>query len=182
MAAMPAFELLVLDLHAPLPYGGLENPPVAGAPLEGSILVLDAAGGIGETAIGLGLADGDEEVFLFDEEALVDFDPDEGPRMRPSLPAPRFYGRGGAARAAGAGAAAAAPPAAPRGTARREIPRGRYAFMQWRPRDESELAEGLEWFAREVWWERSAVEGPYIVRRLREDGALATQVLRRLAG
>jgi hypothetical protein len=40
--------------------------------------------------------------------------------------------------------------------------------------------EGLEWFAREAWWERSAALGPYILRRVREDGRLATQALRRL--
>jgi hypothetical protein len=180
---MPAFELLVLDLRSPLPYEGIENPPVSGLPRSGAILAPAAGGRVREIAVGLGLAEGEEEVFLFDEEALLDFDPDEGPRIRRALPAPGFYGRG----AAGGRAPAVGGEAAPSGEAvlrdvsSRELPRGRYAFMQWRPRDESELAEGLEWFAREIWWERSAAEGPYIVRRLREDGALSTQVLRRLA-
>jgi len=173
---MPAFELLVLDLHSSLPYDGVENPPVSGAPLEGSLLLPSATGAGLEVALGLALGEGEEEVFLFDEGALLDFDPDEGPRIQPALAMPRFYGRGATGkRTTGDGASRAGPGAAPR-----ELPRGRYAFMQWRPRDERELAEGIEWFAREVWWERSAAEGPYIVRRLREDGRLTTQLLRRL--
>jgi hypothetical protein len=169
---MPALELLTLDLHSPLPYEGLENPPLMGAPLEGRVLIPSAEGKAVEASVGLGLAEGEEEIFLFDETSLVDFDPDEGPRIGRPLPAPGYYGRGAAAgRAADATVGIAA---------RRELPRGRYAFAQWRPRDEGELAEGLEWFARELWWERSPTEGPFIVRRVREDGALATQALRRL--
>jgi hypothetical protein len=39
---------------------------------------------------------------------------------------------------------------------------------------------GLEWFARETWWEKAGGRGPYILRRVREDGGLATQALRRI--
>ena len=56
---------------------------------------------------------------------------------------------------------------------------GVYAFVQWRPSDEEELMAGLEWFAREAWWQRAAAKGPFILRRIREDGALATQAMRR---
>jgi hypothetical protein len=169
---MPALQLLTLDLRSPLPYEGLENPPLAGAPLEGMVLIPSAGGSAVEAAVGMGLAEGEEEVFLFDEASLVDYDPDEGPRIGRPLPAPGYYGRGatgGRESRATSGKAASS-----------MLPRGRYAFAQWRPRDEEELAEGLEWFARELWWERSPTEGPFIVRRVREDGALATQALRRL--
>jgi hypothetical protein len=174
MAAMPSFELLTLDLHAPLPYEGLENPPLSGAPFQGTVLMPSSGGAALEAQIGLGLAEGEEEILLFEEAALIDFDPDQGPRIESALPAPGFYGRAPAA-ARPADGRAPGPSAT-----RRELPRGRYAFMQWRPSDEGELAEGLEWFARELWWERTQAEGPYIVRRLREDSELATQALRRI--
>lgn len=169
---MPALQLLTLDLRSPLPYLGLENPPLAGAPLEGMVLIPSPGGKAVEAALGLGLAEGEEEVFMFDEASLVDYDPDEGPRIGRPLPAPGYYGRGAAG-----GRESRATIGKP---ASGELPSGRYAFAQWRPRDEEELAEGLEWFARELWWERSPTEGPFIVRRVREDGALATQALRRL--
>jgi hypothetical protein len=50
--------------------------------------------------------------------------------------------------------------------------------MQFRPRDLEELRAGLEWFARESWWENAGARGPYLVRRVAEDGKLATQVIR----
>jgi hypothetical protein len=162
---MADFELLTLDLRSPLAYSGLENPPLVGAPLLGAVLLPAASGSLLELRMGADMADGEEELFLFDEEELVGFDPDEGPNLRRPLPRPRFYGR------------LPAPAGAARGT---ELAAGSYAFMQWRPGDEEELSEGLEWFAREAWWERSAARGPYILRRVREDGALATQALRRL--
>jgi hypothetical protein len=164
---MADFELLTLDLRSPLAYSGLENPPIVGAPLSGTVLLPSAPGSLLELGLGADMGEGDEELFLFDEEELVGFDPDEGPSLRRPLPRPRFYGR----RPAPAGAAPGA-----------ELAAGGYAFLQWRPRDEEELLIGLEWFARQAWWERTAARGPYILRRVREDGRLATQVLRRLEG
>jgi hypothetical protein len=168
---MPRFELLTLDLRSPLDYAGAENPPIAGAPLSGSVLLPAGSGRVLELALGSDMAEGEEELFLFDEEALVSFDPDDGPVLRRPLPSPRFYGRRPAPGSASEGGAA---------LASSRLDAASYAFLQWRARDEEELAEGLEWFAREAWWERSGARGPFLLRRLREDGKIATQALRRL--
>jgi len=168
---MSSFELLTLDLRSPIEYRGLENPPMSGAPLSGRVLVPGAAASILELGLGADMAEGEEELFLFDDEDIVDFDPDDGPRLRRPLPGPRYYGRRKAHGEALAGEASGP-------SARLEA--GSYTFLQWRPRDEAELMEGLEWFARESWWERSATRGPYFLRRVREDGKLATQALRRI--
>jgi hypothetical protein len=160
---MPDLDLLSLDLHSPIAYSGMENPPLAGAPLSGSALMPTSFGSFLEVGIGSSLAEGEEELFLFDAEELVAFDPDEGPSLRRPLPRPAFYGR------------------RPRQPSPAEmlLKQGGYAFLQWRPRDEAELEEGIEWFIREAWWQRVDASGPYILRRVREDGGLATQVLRR---
>jgi hypothetical protein len=165
---MPGFELLCLDLKSPLAYLGLENPPVSGAPMEGRIILVGSApkgeGALVEASLGLGLAEGEEELFLFDEEELVAFDADEGPWLRRPLPAPRFYGRLSHSAS----------------ELTRLVAAGGYAFLQWRPEDEEELLGGLEWFARETWWQRVGAMGPYMLRRIREEGSLATQALRRI--
>jgi hypothetical protein len=168
---MADFALLTLDLRSPLAYSGLENPPLSGAPLSGRALLPTASGALVELGLGADLAEGEEELFLFDEGELVEFDPDDGPSLRRPLPRPRYYGRRSAPGAAGLTLGGA--PSAKLGA-------GGYAFLQWRPRDEGELMEGLEWFAREAWWERAAARGPYILRRVREHGKLATQALRSL--
>jgi hypothetical protein len=170
---MASFELLTLDLRSPLEYRGLENPPLSGAPLSGRVLVPRSAASILELGIGADMAEGEEELFLFDDEDLIDFDPDDGPRLRRPLPGPRYYGRRPAPGKASVGEASG--PSA-------KLDAGSYTFLQWRPCDEGELLEGLEWFARESWWTRSAASGPYFLRRVREDGKLATQALRRLKG
>ncbi len=59
---------------------------------------------------------------------------------------------------------------------------GLYAFMQWRVADAAGLAGGIEYFARETWWEKLGCRGPWILRRVAEDGKIATQLLARLAG
>jgi hypothetical protein len=164
------FELLTLDLRSPLEYGGLENPPISGAPLSGEVLLPDASGSLLGLGLGADMTEGGEELFLFDDEDLVEFDPDEGPKLRRPLARPRYYGRRPVS--AASSGEAAGPQA--------KLDAGTYAFLQWRPRDERELEEGLEWFAREAWWEGSPAAGPYILRRVREDGKLATQALRRL--
>jgi hypothetical protein len=165
---MADFELLTLDLRSPLAYSGLENPPLAGAPLSGKALLPTASGALAELGLGSDMEEGEEEIFLFDEEELVAFDPDEGPRLRRPLPRPRYYGRRGAGRGA---------PGLPLPGG---MAAGSYVFLQWRPLDEEGLLRGLEWFAQEAWWERASALGPYILRRVSEDGKLATQALRRL--
>jgi hypothetical protein len=163
---MADLELLTLDLRSPLAYSGLENPPIRALPFAGHVLSAGAV--LAEAGSGEDLEEGMEELFLFDEDELVLFDPDEGPRLRASLPPPRFYGRRIPEAAAIAGEAYT-------------LAKGEYAFIQWRPRDEGELVHGLEWFARQTWWEALGARGPYIVRRIREDSSLATQALRLLA-
>lgn len=148
---MAMLKLLNLRLHAPLPFMGLENPPLG----AGALFALPAD-----------LAEGAEELFVFPQEGLISFDPDDGPRAAKTLPLPAFHGRGGR------GAAALGSPWS--------IPAGSYLFMQFRPQEEAEFLEGLEWFAREAWWEGQKSQGPWLVRRLREDGGLATQILRSL--
>jgi hypothetical protein len=169
---MADMVLLSLDLRSPLAWYGLENPPLAGAPLSGRAFLPAPSGSLIELGVGGDMAEGEEELFLFDDEELVAFDPDEGPELRRPLPRPRYYGRR-APRARASGEPAPFPATA-------ILAAGMYAFLQWRPRDEGELMAGLEWFAREAWWQRVAATGPYIVRRLREDGRLATQALRRV--
>ena len=163
---MAEMELQTLDLRIALAYTGLENPPLEGVPLAGKTMVPDGSGSFIQAGLGEEMTEGEEELFLFDEEELIAFDPDEGPRLCRPLPRPSFYGR----------LSSSDPPEA-EGTAR-ALPAGTYVFSQWRPRDKKELLDGIEWFAREAWWERAATKGPYILRRLREDGRLATQILR----
>lgn len=152
---MQQLELKHLSLRAPLLYRGVENPPFRGLASAAA-----AALGPGPAAAAFG-----EELFIFEAEALVAFDPEEGPRLAPSpLPAPSFYGRLAAGEAEGEAPYALAP--------------GPYLFMQWRPEGEAELREGLEFFAREAWWEGERTRGPYLIRRLGEDGKVATQVWR----
>jgi hypothetical protein len=160
---MPELELFTLDLHSPIAYAGMENPPLAGVPMTGSALLPAREGGFREVALGSDMGEGEEELFLFDAEELIAFDLDEGPRLRRPLPRPRYYGRRPA-----------------QGSTETVLAMGSYAFLQWRPGDDEELADALEWFAREIWWERIDAKGPYILRRVREDGKLATQALRRL--
>jgi len=193
---MPDFTLLTLRLHAPIPYEGIENPPFAGLPSPAEARDLSPGHGIsGRPAGKAGLEDGEEELFVFDESGLVAFDPDDGPRVALPLPPPSFYGRAvqakrpgredGAqpqegAEAAGPDGAGSADPEGAKAASRGEyaLRPGAYLFMQFRPIDEEELRGGLEWFARESWWEGAEARGPYVVRRVAEDGKLATQVLR----
>ena len=153
---MPELNLLNLRLHASLRYSGMENPPFVGLGRPGDPW----------TALGLP-EEGREELFVFEAEDLVVFDPDEGPRATRPLPSPRFHGRG-----LGLGEL---PEAGESGYA---LPKGEYLFMQWRPASEEELLAGIEFFAREAWWEGAKATGPYLVRRVLEDSKTATQLLR----
>jgi hypothetical protein len=177
LKVMTELELFTLDLHSSIAYVGMENPPIVGAPLTGAALLPADSGGFREVGLGSDMEEGEEELFVFDAEELVAFDPDEGPSLRLPLPRPRYYGRRPAKRP-GEASGEKKPERAPSETV---LATGSYSFVQWRPRDEEELAAGLEWFAREVWWERVEASGPYILRRVREDGKLATQALRRLS-
>lgn len=153
-------SLLTLRLHAPLRYHGLENPPFAGlGPKSPAALVPGSAPG----------PEGQEELFVFDESDLVVFDPDDGPLAAPTLPPPRFYGQ------------ALATKSPPPGESENALPAGDYLFLQWRPADEAEVRAGIEFFAREAWWEGHRAVGPYLLRRVVEDGKVATQLLRSLA-
>ncbi|MBL8966724.1 MAG: hypothetical protein JNG85_06920 [Spirochaetaceae bacterium] len=226
---MPDFTLLTLRLHANIPYEGLENPPFAGlpspaevrdllplvrgreAPLLGEAAPPAAPGGATAAAQSTpaqkpgrsGLEEGEEELFIFEEAELIEFDPDDGPRVILPLPPPRFYGRmaaptkgdrkakaepsipapGAPAPEAPAGDGTAAPPSKdgakpPKTSVEYSLAPGTYLFMQFRPLDAEEMRSGLEWFARESWWEAAAARGPYLVRRIAEDGELATQIIR----
>ncbi len=181
---MATYDLLELELHAPLAYRGLENPPLAGLPLEGSILLPAEGGALLPFALGAGLAEGEEELFAFEADTLVAFDPDEGPRLARPLPAAAFYGRSSGGACPGCAARSRGGPPEPRpapaGGVELGLPVGRYLFLQFRPADQEGLAEGIEWFAREAWWEGKRAEGPYLLRRVKEDHKLATQILRRL--
>lgn len=226
---MPDFTLLTLRLHANIPYEGLENPPFAGLPSPAEVRdLLPLVRGretplLGESALPAardaataafpaasakpgrsGLEEGEEELFIFEEAELIEFDPDDGPRVILPLPPPRFYGRMAAppktdrkakaepsrptpseapAPAAQAPDETAAPPAKegakpPKTSVEYSLAPGTYLFMQFRPLDAEEMRSGLEWFARESWWEAAAARGPYLVRRIAEDGELATQIIR----
>lgn len=106
------------------------------------------------------MTEGEEELLVFNSVLLFGPDDDEGPRIA-SLPRPEFEGS-----SKGRGE-------------EYELPAGRYAFMQARPADEAELLSFLEAFARDAWWEGIKLEGPFFLRRLREDGRTAVQYLRR---
>ncbi|HUX40459.1 MAG TPA: hypothetical protein VMV83_04745 [Rectinemataceae bacterium] len=132
------------------------------------------------------LDEGDEELHRFDLD-LVPMGP-EGPRCRRPLPPPEAsYRRRG--RESGAVEARAK-----EGRAEEErtemranastgsrLVAGLWLFTQWRPADGGELALGIEWFAREAWWEGRELEGKLFLRLVREDGKLAFQILGRLA-
>ncbi len=151
-------ELKILRLHAPLRYapapisGGRPFPPRE-RPSEGA-----------------------EDAALYEPDSIVRFDPRDGPRALPSLPEP-----------AAAGWAPAS--SAPHGTVRDTfgpgalcLEPGAYGFLQGAAASEGEWLGLIEAFARQAWWEGTECEGPYIVRRVREDGRWAAQVWRRLAG
>ena len=118
-------------------------------------------------------AEGEESLYLFGEGILV-----QGPDG-PTCPQPL----GGpisawANRRLEDGAPARSPPS--QGEEGYRLEAGRWLFMQWRPSSGRELREGIEWFARESWWEGRRVEGPLHLRLVREDRKLAWQLFRRL--
>ena len=68
---MPRLELLGLDLRSDLPFSGLENPPMTGAPLAGKAFLPDASGALAEAGLGEDMDEGQEELFLFDPDDTV---------------------------------------------------------------------------------------------------------------
>lgn len=153
---MPETELKILRLHAPLRFlpdaaarpGGRPFPERADPP------------------------EGSEEVVLYEADAVVRFDPSDGPRALSFPPEP-----------AAAGTARAAGPAVDPDTPEPvRLEPGVYGFLQGRAGPAEEWRDLLEAFARQAWWERVECSGPYILRRVREDGRWAAQVWRRLAG
>ena len=114
--------------------------------------------------------EGDELLFALPEDLVVE-GPD-GPRCTGRVDGPlqawarREAGISGKGEEVGAGF---------------RLAEGHWHFMQWRPGDGVELLEGVEWFARELWWEDRAAEGALFLRVVREEGKLAWQLLRREA-
>lgn len=90
----------------------------------------------------------------------------EGPQVRGAIPAPAFTGVG-----AEAGAEADL-----------VLEAGDWAFLQpaRAPADDGELLVLLEGFARDLWWEGAACEGPLYVRGVLEDGRRSVQLWRRV--
>ncbi len=105
----------------------------------------------------------DEAIFSFDPAAVIR-PADDGPTVVRPLPPPAFAARKAAA--------------ADQGDIR--VDSGEWLFSQARRADFSELADYLEWFLRDAWWEREEDSGPIILRLVREDAATAWQLLRRL--
>ncbi len=184
---MSVFELKHLMLHKPFVYAGA-SPSTARAAADAA-----SAGTVTpvpdlETDLSTGspalAAEGGEELFVFEADQFIVFDKDDGPRLAARLPAPVFYGRLGGGQntgAAHAGQNGAAPSsgAADTAAALYTLEPGAYLLLQWRPADSASLREGIEYFARQAWWEDEKTEGPYCLRRLREDSRIATQLWRR---
>ena len=150
--------------------------------------------------------EGEEELHVFGD-SLISMSPD-GPRCRRPLPWPRASycsgvaggkvgfpkgeaspgGSTGEASPGDSTSAGVRPPNTtnatnPTNRARPPLTLGAglWLFSQWRPVDRRELADGIEWFAREGWWEGRELEGEYFLRLVREDSRVAFQLLRRLA-
>jgi hypothetical protein len=115
-------------------------------------------------------AEGWEDLATF-PNAIVDSGKD-GPIVVSPLPSPSFAG---IARSPG-------DPFPAEAGERETVPPGVYCFAQRKgvPETAEAIRALIEEFARDAWWERERCKGPVYVRRVREDGALAVQVLREL--
>lgn|GEM_PF-263931 len=172
---MSVFELKRLMLHRAFIYSAL--PPSSAFP--------GSAGQAGALPFPPLETEGEEELAVFAAEGLVLMDRDDGPRMQAyPLPPALFYGRAAAGAPAGrpgsqnSGSTADAAPESS-GLQTWTLEPGAYLLLQWRPENAAEFREGVEYFARQAWWEDEKAEGPYFIRRLREDGKTATQIWRR---
>lgn len=112
--------------------------------------------------------EGAEDLALYEPGSVVRFDSLDGPRALPALPEPAASGRGPA-------------PSGPEPSPGPSLEPGAYGFLQGTASTEGDWLRLLEDFARQAWWERAECEGPYILRRVREDGRWAAQVWRKLA-
>jgi hypothetical protein len=149
-------RLLSLRLAAPLPYRACEpssQPGRSKLPAESEART--------------DLAEGAESLEIHEPSTLI-IESADGPRLPALLPPPDWRGVALEGRSI-----------ASTGSDVRELAAGTYLFTQWRPADEEELRAGLEWFLREAWWEGTPGTGPVYLRRVFEDGRLATQALRR---
>ncbi len=118
-------------------------------------------------------AEGEESLYLFGEGILV-HGPD-GPACPQPLDGP--LSAWGNRRLEGGASAGSQPRLGEEGY---RLDTGHWLFMQWRPASGRELREGIEWLARESWWEGRRVAGPLHLRLVREDRKLAWQLLWRL--
>ena len=127
------------------------------------------------------LDEGGEELHRFDPD-LVSMGP-EGPRCRRPLPSPEasYRRRGRESGAVEARAEEVATEVHANASDGSCLVAGLWLFTQWRPADGGQLALGIEWFAREAWWEGRELEGRLFLRLVREDGKLAFQLFWRLA-
>ena len=157
----PMSELLRLDLRASLTFRedaeSLGGNPAASWPLPP-------------------LAEGGEELFVFDEAEIIHENTDEGPSIARPLPAPRWSGRGYDRANRGAGTLGSDETEA----AALRLEAGEYAFAQFRADSLNELTGAMDDFVRECWWERLPAAGSLFLRRIGEDGATSFQLLRRL--
>jgi hypothetical protein len=109
-----------------------------------------------------GFTEGREWLFQFDRTSVIADGPD-GPKVRLPLPNP--------ARTA----------SKPEGSdcGNWELAEGVWLFMQDRPKSIEALADFIERFEREIWWEGLKAEETLFARFVHEDGRLAAQLLRR---
>ncbi len=104
----------------------------------------------------------EESVFFWNADEIIAVTED-GPRIVPKLPLPLRFGEKKAGDTGNIALAAS-----------------RYLFAQSNLGGIASVPEAVEWFAREAWWTEARMEGPIVVRLVREDGKTALQVIRKL--
>ncbi len=166
-------ELLSLDLRSPLVYTGLENPAIAGAPLRGTTLLPSPPARCGSSAWARTWEKAKRKCSSSTPRISSPSTPTRVQSFAVPFPPPRFYGRRGAT-------AEDAPPARSRRILGRHAPGGRLRVFPMAALRRGGSDRGDRVVRERTWWERTAATGPYILRRLREDGKLATQALSRI--
>ncbi len=159
---MPLNEVLTLRLAVPLEY---------------ALVSLGECGGwdalFGKLRPGL---EGMESAALFDRGAFITDDPFSGPKALPEPGVIRAAGISGRKTRDSCGQEQNLPHH-PEKDCILTIQAGSYAFMQTRAATGSQLADAVERFARDVWWEKLAVREEWHLRMVAEDGKLAVQIL-----
>jgi len=107
-----------------------------------------------------------DSIRVFDPDSIVFNQPDSGPALIRPFPAARFSGEAIVYSNQGDG------------RDHYSIVPGDYFFVQWRESSFTSIEDGLEDFIRQVWWNGEKTEGPWILRIVAEDGAMAYQGLR----